>query len=137
MPGDESLENVRLDRWLFSVRIFKSRSNANKAVAGGKVKVNGETAKPHKLIQIGDTIQFKHEGRLYEYKVLGLLERRVGAKEAEPCYEITEDADLTPEVRDMVRLYREVDRKNPKAKGRPSKRDRRQLERFMNEDGED
>ncbi len=132
-PGMD-LESVRLDRWLFSVRIFKTRALAVKAIAGGKIKVNGVTAKAHKLLRIGDVVQLRREGRLYEYRVLGLLEKRVGAKEAEPCYALTEDADLTPEVRDMVRLYREADRQAPKPKGRPSKRDRRQLERLMGEE---
>jgi len=136
MPGNEELEAVRLDRWLFAVRIFKTRNNAAKAIAGGKVKVNGEAAKPHKQVHIDDVVQLKREGRTLEYRVLGLLEKRVGASEAEPCYEMTEDADLEPEVREMVRLYREVDRKTEKPKGRPSKRDRRQMERLKGWDDE-
>ncbi|MDJ0837571.1 MAG: RNA-binding S4 domain-containing protein [Acidobacteriota bacterium] len=136
MPGNENLEAVRLDRWLFAVRIFKTRTLAAKAIDGGTIKLNGVPVKSHKAVRLNDVIQCKREGRTFEYKVLGLLEKRVGAKEAAPCYEVTEDADLNPEMREMIQLYREVDRAAPKSKGRPSKRDRRQMERFRGKEDE-
>ncbi len=130
MPGNEKLESVRMDRWLFSVRIFKTRSMASKAVDGGKVKANGVTVKAHKLVHIGDVINYKREGQNLEYKVLGLLDKRVGAKDAMLCYEVTEDADLSEEQRATLKIFREADRKVPRSEGKPSKRDRRQMERF-------
>ena len=129
-----AVESVRLDRWLFAVRIFKSRSLAAKAIAGGRIKVDGSTVKAHRLIRIGEEIEYKREGRTYRYKVLGLLEKRVGAKDAQQQYELTEDADLMPEMREMLKIYRESEVRAPRNKGRPTKRDRRLLERFRDDE---
>ena len=134
MAGKEELTAVRFDRWLFAVRIFKTRTLAAKAIDGGNVKLNGVPVKSHKSLHLGDVVQYKREGITYEYKVLGLLEKRVGAKEAAPCYEVTQDADLNPKMREMIQLYREVDRAAPKGSGRPSKRDRRQIDRFRSQE---
>lgn len=127
----KELSSVRLDRWLFSVRIFKSRSLAAKSIAGGKVKVNGVTAKAHRPLIIGDDVVLKRDGRTHAYKVKGLLEKRVGAKDAVACYTLTVDADLPDNVREMAAIYREMDKQAPKPKGRPTKRDRRRIERLQ------
>ena len=122
-------ESVRLDRWLFAVRVFKTRSLAAKAIAGGKIKVNGVSAKAHRPLKLGDVVVLKREGHCYQYEVKGLIEKRVGAAEAEKQYSLTEDADLNPEMRDMMKLYLEIDRQNRTSRGRPSKRDRRLMEK--------
>ncbi len=120
------LDSVRLDKWLFAVRIFKSRSLAAKAIDGGKVKIDGTAVKPHRTVVIGDSIDVRKESRLLRFEVTGLIEKRVGAQEALKNYVMTEDPDLQPEIRDMVRLFREMDRGN-QARGKPNKKDRRQI----------
>lgn len=128
-------ESVRVDRWLFAVRIFKSRSLAAKAIAGGTIKVNGETVKAHRPLKLGDAVTLKRDGRTLRYVVTGLIEKRVGAKDAVVNYQLTEDPDLTPEMRETMKLYREMAKMSPRTRGRPTKRDRRQLDK-LHGDGE-
>lgn len=122
----EELQSTRLDRWMFAVRIFRTRNLAAKAIAAGKVKIGGENVKAHRLVRVGDEIDVRFEGRTVRYQVLALLEKRVGAPEARACYAATEDPDVEPEVREMLHLYREIDRKRL-PRGKPSKKDRRLL----------
>ncbi len=126
-------DGVRLDRWLFSVRIFKSRSLAAKAIAGGKIKVNGAVCKAHRTLKIGDQVVMREEGRTLSYEVLGLLEKRVGAKEAAVCYKLTIDADVPEAMRELLQIYREQEKRAPRPKGRPTKRDRRLIDRLRDE----
>ncbi len=127
------MDAVRLDKWLFAVRIFKSRSLAAKAVNGGKIKIDGHAVKAHRMIKTGEEIWYRKEGRTYKYKVTGLLEKRVGAPEAVKNYQLTEDADVTPEVREMLELYRTID-KGSQPRGKPSKRDRRMIQKLKEQD---
>lgn len=131
-PGTAN-EGVRLDRWLFSVRIFKSRSLAAKAIAGGKIKVNGAVCKAHRPLKIGDQVVMREEGRTLSYEVLGLLEKRVGAKEAAVCYKLTVDADVPEAMRELLQIYRDQEKRVPRPKGRPTKRDRRLIDRLRDE----
>jgi len=130
---DVSLQDVRVDRWLFAVRIFKSRSLAARAVGSGKVKVNGESVKTHRPLRRGDFVTMKRDGRTMRYEVLGLVEKRVGASQAKTMYELMVDPDLDPDAKALIELYRDMDKMVPKQKGRPTKRDRRKMERFHNE----
>lgn len=125
--------SVRLDRWLFSVRIFKTRSLAAKAIAGGKIKVNRAVIKPHHALRVGDELVMKRDGRTLAYKVSKLLEKRVAAKDAQACYQLTVDADIPEAMREMARVYREMDAQVPRTKGRPTKRDRRLLDKLQTE----
>lgn len=131
---NEQLSEVRLDRWLFAVRIFKSRSLAARAVSSGKIKLNGDAVKPHRGVKRGDFVTLKREGQTLRYDVLGLIEKRVGAAPAKTLFKLTENPDLNPETREMMKLMREMEKHLPKPKGRPTKRDRRQLERFQNQE---
>lgn len=128
---DVSLNEVRIDRWLFAARIFKSRNLASRAVSSGKVKLNGEGVKPHRTVRRGDAITLKRDGRTLRFTLKGLVDKRVGAAPAQTLFELVEDPDLDPKTREMIKLYRELDRQQPKSKGRPTKRDRRLLERFQ------
>lgn len=130
---DSSLDGVRVDRWLFAVRIFKSRSLAARAVGAGKVKVNGESVKTHRPLRRGDVITMKRDGKTLQYAVLGLAEKRLGAPQAKTLYKFEEDPDLDPEAKELIQLYRDMGKLVPKPKGRPTKRDRRQMERFHKE----
>jgi ribosome-associated heat shock protein Hsp15 len=123
------MEKVRIDKWLWSVRIFKSRTIATDACKEGKVKWNGVNAKSSQLIQVGDQVEVKKEGFNMQYKVLNLIEKRVGAPIAQACYE-----DLTPE--EELNKFKEwfvgksgVEYRE-KGAGRPTKRERREIDDF-------
>jgi ribosome-associated heat shock protein Hsp15 len=123
------MEKVRIDKWLWSVRVFKSRTISTDACKESKVKVNGETAKASQLIQTGDRIEVKKEGFNFQFRVIQLIEKRVGAPIAITCYE-----DLTPP--EELNKYKEwfVGKAGAeyrdKGTGRPTKKDRREIEGF-------
>ena len=86
-----NLNKVRLDKWLWAVRIFKSRTMATDACKSGKVKVNGVAIKPSYAVTVGERVEVKKNGFIFTFKVNQLLEKRVSATLAVPCYD-----DLTP-----------------------------------------
>lgn len=121
-------ENHRIDKWLWSVRLFKTRSLAAEAVRGGKVKLNCDAAKPSKELKIGDEISFRFGPIIKTFKVVEFPSSRVGAP-------LVKDycTDLTPqEEYEKLKVAREFEK--PffySGKGRPTKKDRRKLdERF-------
>lgn len=114
----------RLDKWLFFARVVKSRSLAASLSGGGKVRVNRDKVdKPAFGIKIGDTLTITLERKLLVYKVKALAERRGPASEAQTLYE-----DLTPPVAEAVQHASVC------AGGRPTKRDRRQLQRLRDQE---
>jgi ribosome-associated heat shock protein Hsp15 len=123
------MEKVRIDKWLWSVRIFKSRTIATDACKEGKVKFNGVTAKSSQLIQVGDQLEVKKEGFNMQYKVLNLIEKRVAAPIAQACYQ-----DLTPE--EELNKFKEwfVGKSGAEFRergaGRPTKKERRVIDDF-------
>jgi ribosome-associated heat shock protein Hsp15 len=124
MSADTDLASaVRIDKWLWAARAFRSRSLAAQACDGGKVTVNGATAKPHKLIRPGDLITITLTGGKREWRVLDLAERRGPATVARTLYD-----DLTPPP-PAEPLEPGMPRRERGA-GRPTKRERRQLDRF-------
>lgn len=124
------LKSVRIDKWLFAVRFYKTRSEAAKAIAGGKIKMDGQSVKAHRPVKIGEEIEFKRDGRTHHVTVKGLLERRVGAKVAVAYYDLTLDAHLDEATREMVETVRALEKQAPRMRGRPTKRDRRQIQKF-------
>jgi len=130
-----SLKKVRIDKWLWSVRIFKSRTISTAACKGGSVKINDIKLKPSALIQGGEIIQVRKEGFNLTFKVLKLLEKRVGAPIAIECYK-----NLTPE--EELNKFNDwfIGKARPefreKGAGRPTKRERRDLDKFKEEDFE-
>ncbi|PIE02077.1 MAG: hypothetical protein CSA81_08835 [Acidobacteria bacterium] len=123
------VREVRIDKWLCAVRIFKTRSLAAKALNGGRIKLNGESAKPNKSVKVGDVISMKNDGRTAEYEVTGIIEKRVGAKLAVENYNLTMDAHLPEDMREMTQLVHTLDRAT-RRRGKPSKKERRQIEKF-------
>jgi ribosome-associated heat shock protein Hsp15 len=131
--SDAALEAVRLDVWLDVACLFKTRSEAKKACEGGKVHVNGLSAKPHRTIRPGDELEISRPfGRKQKVVVRGLAEKHIAKADARALYE-----DLTPqptaqeiETRRLERMYR-ASMTPPRA---PDKRARRQL-RKMKERG--
>jgi len=132
-----SEDSVRLDRWLHAIRVYKTRSRSAEAISGGKVKVNGHAVKPHKLIKPGDLILLKKDGRSFQYEVVQPIQRRVGAKLAVECYRVEEDPGMDLESKRMLKLMRDLARQQPRTRGRPTKRDRRQIEKLKQQPGDE
>jgi ribosome-associated heat shock protein Hsp15 len=113
---------TRVDRWLWAVRLFKTRTDATDACKGGHVKINDGGAKPATMVRVGDQVAAFVHGRDRVVEVKRVIDKRVGASIAAECY-----VDHSPPAppRDAVRpLFRDP------GSGRPTKRDRRQLDRF-------
>ena len=121
------LQHVRLDKWLWAVRLYKSRSLATRACDAGHVKIGGQSVKPARDVHAGEVITAL-TGRVHRtVKVLALLDRRVGAKQVSEYLE-----DLTsPEEYARAREAAEPLVSFPKGFGRPTKKQRRQIERFL------
>ena len=119
---------MRLDKWLWAARFYKTRSLATDAVDGGKVRLNGATVKPAREIRIGDRLALRVGEENWEVVVQGLNEQRRPAPEARLLYQETEEsARSRAQAADLRRL---APTPVPEHKGRPTKRDRRQLIRF-------
>lgn len=121
-------EKVRLDRWLWAARFYKTRSVAAEAIRGGKVHVNGERAKAAKLVGVEDEVRVRLGPFEHRVVVKDLSERRGPAAEAQRLYEETPDSlgareRLKLQLKSAPALHYE-------GKGRPTKRDRRQVDRF-------
>ena len=119
-------EAVRLDRWLWAARFYKSRSLAADACDGGKIEVNGHSAKPHKLVRVNDTVVFTHPSGPKELKVLALSEKRGPFSEARLLYE---DHSPPPPPREKP-FYVAPPPLRGQGTGRPTKRERRETERL-------
>ena len=122
MPG---LESVRIDKWLWAVRLYKSRSLAAQACHAGHVKIGANSVKPSRDVRTGEQLSVLAGRVLRTVKVLALLDRRVGAKLVSQFLE-----DLTP-PEEYARAREEASVRFPTGFGRPTKKQRRQLERFF------
>ncbi len=120
---------VRVDKWLWAIRIFKSRSLATKVSKDGKISINGKKAKPSSSVQVGDRLIVSKIGYHFEFEVVKLIGKRVGAPIAAECY-----IDHTPEdeLRKYDRWYVGKSRAEIREKGagRPTKKERRDIEEF-------
>jgi ribosome-associated heat shock protein Hsp15 len=121
-------DDTRIDKWLWAARFFKTRSQATAAVTGGKVEVNGDTAKPSKVIKVGDRIRLRLGPAEYRLTVTAIGERRGSAAVAQTLYE--EAADSVAERQRIASERRFSSAPSYEEKGRPSKKDRRDLERW-------
>lgn len=120
-------ETVRIDKWLWAVRLFKTRSIAAEACKKGTVSVNGTEAKASREIKIGDEVRVRHNPVTYHYKVLGLTEKRMGAKlVSEYMKDVTPPENL--EILEMQKYMQWSER--DRGTGRPTKKDRRDMDRF-------
>ena len=120
---------VRIDKWLWAARFYKTRSLAADAVDGGKVQVNGERAKPAKLLKSGDTLSIRNGPYAWEITVLMLSERRGSAPEAAKLYSESDDSRKIREER--IAMIKSERQSNPFPGGRPTKKQRRQIIRFI------
>ncbi|MDH4283844.1 MAG: RNA-binding S4 domain-containing protein [Gallionellaceae bacterium] len=122
-------EKLRIDKWLWATRFFKTRSLAADAVETGKALVNGVRAKPAKTIAIGDMLEIRAGKFRYEVEVLALSSQRGPAPEAQKLYRET-DASRTQRETLAAQIRAQP---QPVFKGRPTKRDRRKIENFKAE----
>lgn len=119
------MDAVRIDKFLWAIRVFKTRTEATEACKGSKITVNGADIKPSKEVKAGDVIQVRKGAVHYTFKMLAPLEKRVGAKDVARFAE-----NLTPES-EMAKLHAPVETffvKRDRGAGRPTKKDRRQMD---------
>ena len=123
---------VRLDKWLWAARFYKTRAMAADAASGGKVQLNGERAKPAKHLKVGDQLVLRTGPYEWSITVAALSEKRGPASEAQKLYRESEESRLAREAL-AAQLKAERQVAPAFAKGRPSKRDRRRIIRFTRE----
>lgn len=124
------MDEVRIDKFLWSIRAFKTRSEATDACNGGKIRLNGGDVKPSKLVHRGDKIVVRKPPVTYTYRVKELVDKRQGAKLVSDFVE-----NLTPEE-ELQKLHAPVETfflKRDRGTGRPTKKDRRQMEALWDE----
>ena len=122
------MSEVRLDKYLWAVRVFKTRSDAADAIRNNRVLVNDAYAKPSREVKQGDVIAVKKQPVTYQYKVLELVSSRQGAKNVpQYCLNITpqEELDKLTIPRETVFVFRE------RGTGRPTKKERREIDALM------
>ena len=132
--SEECMEEVRVDKWLWAVRIFKTRSIATDACKKGRVSIGGTSVKPSRLVQRGEVISVRKPPIEYSFRVLDLLGHRVGAKLV-PQYMENVTPQSQYEILELQRISGFVDR--AKGLGRPTKKDRRDLDQFAEDLPED
>lgn len=121
---------IRLDKWLWAARLYKTRSLAQAAVEGGKVHYDGQRVKPGHAVRLGARLSVRAGFDDRELVVLGLSERRGSAVDAQLLYE--ETADSLNRRQQQAALRKAAAMSQPTSEGRPDKRQRRQLSRFQN-----
>lgn len=125
------MEDVRVDKWLWSVRLYKTRNQAIDACKAGKVKIDGNTIKPSRTLRVGDILIISSGPLMRTVRVKELLSNRISAKLVLDYLD-----DLTPkEEYERVQLIKEYNaEKRERGIGRPTKKDRRHIERLKNGD---
>jgi ribosome-associated heat shock protein Hsp15 len=119
------MDDCRIDKYLWAIRVFKTRSDATEACKGGRVKVGNANAKPSRAVSAGDVIQVRKGAVMFTYKVIRPVDNRVGAKLVPDFAE-----NLTPES-EMQKLRAPVETffiSRDRGAGRPTKKDRREIE---------
>ncbi len=124
------MSGIRIDKWLWAARFFKTRSLATDAVGGGKIKLNGAPTKASRDVKIGDRLDIFNGDTRWEVVVRTLSEKRGPASEARLLYEETPDSMAAREAEQMRRKF--TVEPSADIHGRPTKRDRRQIDRFRN-----
>jgi ribosome-associated heat shock protein Hsp15 len=118
------MDSTRVDRWLWSVRIYKTRSDATDACRGGHVKVNGAAAKPATTVRAGDRVEAFANDRHRDLEVVEVIDKRVGAAVAAACL-VDHSPPPPPREERLVPMF-----SRDAGAGRPTKRERRALDRF-------
>ena len=138
MPNNDhilaiEIQQQRVDKWLQIARIFKTRSQATKACDDRRVKVNGDVAKPSKMIKSGDELVVKkHAKKFITFTILKLALKSIPAKDAREMYKLDE-YQLSEDSQELLSFYRDSEKKmRTKYKGRPTKKERRIIDNFKN-----
>jgi len=122
-------DTLRIDKWLWASRFYKTRSLASDAVNGGHVHLNGQRSKSSKSVRVGDELKIRKAGHTFIVTVTNLSERRGSASEASKLYEEHEDSI---QARELHQSQRRMDAlANPRPTSRPDKRQRRQLKNWQ------
>lgn len=120
-------DSIRIDKWLWAARFFKTRSLATDAVDGGKIRLNGERVKPARNVKIGDTLDIDNGSTEWEVIVQDLTDKRGSASVAYTLYTETEASIARRQIKaEQRKFFREP---GEAIKGRPTKRDRRQIDK--------
>lgn len=122
-------ETVRLDKWLWAARFYKTRTIAKEMIDGGKVHYNGNHTKPNKSVDIGATIKLRQGNEEKEVKVTALSEQRRGAAEAQQLYSETEQSIQRREKNALARKMNVIPSDH-----KPNKKERRELIKFKNQE---
>ncbi|OAV45205.1 RNA-binding S4 domain-containing protein [Lewinella sp. 4G2] len=127
------MDKVRIDKWLWAVRIFKSRTLSGDIVRSNKVRVNGTVVKPSFSVTVGDRVSVVRNGFNMEYEVVKILDKRVGAPIAVTAYiDHTPEEELT-KFKDWF-VGKSGSEFREKGKGRPTKRERREIDTFKDDE---
>ena len=132
--GSPTAAAVRIDKWLWAARFFKTRAAAQQAVEGGKVKLNGERTKPAKDLKAGDRLVIHAGAAAWTITVMRLSDKRGSATVARTLYEEDEASRALREEQAALRRF--AASPDQERSGRPTKRERRQLERWRGEGGQ-
>ncbi len=128
----ETIEKVRIDKWLWAARFFKTRAQATQAVQGGKVHLNGQRVKPSRTVSVGDELKINKLEQIFEVTVRGINRYRRPAKEARELYNESEASVKNRE--DQSQLQRLIRTPGAAPAKRPDKRDRRKIREFIKKD---
>lgn len=126
--SEDPAARLRLDKWLWAARFFKTRGLASEAISGGKVKLNGHAAKPAREVKVGDQLDLTAGETQWSITVLGLNEYRRPAVEAQQLYEESAESRTRRLAASEARQL--APPPGSELRGRPTKRDRRQMQRF-------
>ncbi len=128
---EEEKEAVRLDKWLWAARFYKTRTLAKEMIDGGKVHYNGQRSKPNKIVEVGATLKVRQGSDEKEIVVLALSSQRRGAPEAQRLYRETEQSLANREKLAMARKMNALSMPHPDR--RPDKKERRDLLKFKHQ----
>ncbi|MGI9536468.1 MAG: RNA-binding S4 domain-containing protein [Desulfocapsaceae bacterium] len=128
----DTIDKIRIDKWLWAARFFKTRSLATQAVQGGKVHVNGQRVKPSRMVSVGDELKINKLEQIFEVTVKGINRFRRPAKEAWNLYEESEASIKNRE--DQSQMRRLIRAPGAAPAKRPDKRDRRKIREFIKKD---
>jgi ribosome-associated heat shock protein Hsp15 len=132
MNVNDENSSVRIDKWLWAARFFKTRSQAGQAVQGGKIHLNGARVKPSRMVKAGDQLEIRKSDQIFRVTVKGVNRFRRPAVEARELYEESEESIRDREAQAHLRKLIKAPGSAP-AK-RPDKRDRRKIREFIRKD---
>ena len=133
MQANDNVEKFRIDKWLFAARFFKTRSLAADAIERGRVTLNSQRVKPAKVVAVGDMLTIRSGNVQFAIKVLALSNKRGSATQAQQLYQET---DASREQRELLAARLKAQPQPFFTKGRPTKRDRREIERLISNQDE-